>query len=231
MPTPLARRLNAAMDEYPGGRPRQADLARAAGVKPPSVTDWLSGRTKKLGKALVPVARFLSVNPEWLNEGKLPMRPAQIPDGALRVGELPRDYDAAFEITVIDAPGSCGGGREHMEDLPGAITKEASWFQRHNVKADDLFAIRADGDANAEFIVHGDFVIFDSTKRTPETGMIFMVRHPDGLRVRRLRRDIDGGWWLECLNQDKRRFPDEHVPADRIDLLQIEGRFVYRQGG
>lgn len=231
MPTPLARRLNAAMDDHPEGRPRPVDLARAAGVKPPSVTDWLSGRTKKLGKALVPVARFLGVTPEWLNEGKLPMRPAQPPEGAVRVAEVGPGYDAVFEIMVIDAPGSCGGGREHMDDLPAAITKETSWFKRHNVQADDLFAIRADGDANADFIVHGDMVIFDSTKRTPETGHIYLVRHPDGLRVRRLRRDIDGSWWLQCLNLDKSRFPDEHIPADRIDLLRIEGRFVYRQGG
>lgn len=69
MTTPLASRLSkamAAMDPVP----TQADLARAAGVRPPSVSDWFSGKTKTLGKALLPVARFLNVNPEWLSAGK-----------------------------------------------------------------------------------------------------------------------------------------------------------------
>lgn len=49
----------------------QAALARACGVKQPSVNDWLSGKTKTIrGGTLLAVARFLKVSPDWLATGK-----------------------------------------------------------------------------------------------------------------------------------------------------------------
>jgi transcriptional regulator with XRE-family HTH domain len=49
----------------------QAALARHCGVKPPSVADWLSGKSKSLeGENLLRAAEFFNVNPEWLANGK-----------------------------------------------------------------------------------------------------------------------------------------------------------------
>jgi transcriptional regulator with XRE-family HTH domain len=53
----------------------QSDLARACGVKQPSVHAWLSGRTKTLKAAtLLKAAKYLGVTPRWLAEGFGPMR-------------------------------------------------------------------------------------------------------------------------------------------------------------
>ncbi|EMJ4069568.1 TPA: helix-turn-helix transcriptional regulator [Pseudomonas aeruginosa] len=53
----------------------QAALARACRVKPPSVNDWLSGKTKTIeGENLLNAAAFLRVSPLWLATGKGPMR-------------------------------------------------------------------------------------------------------------------------------------------------------------
>ncbi len=50
-----------------------SELARAAGVKPPSVSDWLSGKTKTLkSNTALRAAAFLGVEPLWLSEGKGP---------------------------------------------------------------------------------------------------------------------------------------------------------------
>lgn len=66
----LADRLKQAMDE---AAVKQVDVARAAGIKPPSVADWLTGRTKNIrGANLVSVARYLNVSEAWLADGKLP---------------------------------------------------------------------------------------------------------------------------------------------------------------
>lgn len=55
----------------------QAALARACGIKQPSVSDWLSGRTKRLeGANLLAAARLLNVAPDWLSTGRGSMRPA-----------------------------------------------------------------------------------------------------------------------------------------------------------
>ncbi|WP_025517557.1 helix-turn-helix domain-containing protein [Bordetella trematum] len=66
----LAERLREALDE---AGVKQVELARAAGIKPPSVADWLNGKTKNIkGANLVSVAQFLNVSEAWLADGVLP---------------------------------------------------------------------------------------------------------------------------------------------------------------
>jgi transcriptional regulator with XRE-family HTH domain len=73
MATTLKERLALAMKGPPVVT--QAALARVCEVSPPSVSDWLSGKTKTLaGMNLVKAARLLNVNPEWLGTGRGPMR-------------------------------------------------------------------------------------------------------------------------------------------------------------
>lgn len=64
----------------PQGRGFQADLARACGLKKPSVNGWFNGPTQKIDlENAIPVAAFLKnlglpgVNPKWLSNGDGPM--------------------------------------------------------------------------------------------------------------------------------------------------------------
>lgn len=85
----------------------QTELARACGVKTPSVNDWLSGKTRSM-KA-VPAQRaaaFLGVNMLWLTEGRGPKTPDEsvAHDNDLSSAPLPPDCipeteRAAREIT------------------------------------------------------------------------------------------------------------------------------------
>lgn len=48
----------------------QTDLAKACGVRPPSVNDWLSGKSRSMKAATAHrAAAFLEVNFLWLTEG------------------------------------------------------------------------------------------------------------------------------------------------------------------
>ena len=52
---------------------KQVELARTCGVRPPSVADWLTGRTKNIrGAHLVAAAKLLNVNEAWLADGAGP---------------------------------------------------------------------------------------------------------------------------------------------------------------
>ncbi|RYF76511.1 MAG: XRE family transcriptional regulator [Comamonadaceae bacterium] len=54
----------------------QRELARACGVHPVSVNDWVKGRTFSIeGSHLLAAAAFLNVRPRWLADGVGPMRP------------------------------------------------------------------------------------------------------------------------------------------------------------
>lgn len=69
----LADRIRTALAGPP--RRSQAALARHCGVKPPSVSAWLSGDTKTIeGSNLLKAAEFLGVRPKWLSDGVGPMR-------------------------------------------------------------------------------------------------------------------------------------------------------------
>jgi hypothetical protein len=136
------------------------------------------------------------------------------------------------EIPFSDARGSCGGGAINWDaEQRAPLIKEAGWFDRYKVKPENAMAVWADGDSMAEFIVDGDIVIFDTSKTRPRSGLIYLIDHPDGLKIKRLRRSINGGWVLESANPDKNRYPDEVIAPDHEDLLRIHGEFIYRQGG
>lgn len=69
----LAERLALAMKGPP--EIKSADLVRACKVKAPSVSDWLTGKTKKMeGANLLAAAALLNVDPWWLATGEGQMR-------------------------------------------------------------------------------------------------------------------------------------------------------------
>jgi phage repressor protein C with HTH and peptisase S24 domain len=206
----------------------QADLARAAGSSDASVNYWLSDTNGISAKKARLLASYLGVDSMWLETGK---GTPEIKDDAV-TDALQTEWGEVGYVEYWDIRGSCGGGVMTFDQIPkGRLIKEGSFFKKYSLKPDNAFAIYADGDSMAEFIIDGDMCIFDRSKTDPVSGKIFAIQHPDGLRIKVLRRSIDGTWALESKNQDKRRYPDEVIPPSHADLLKIVGQFVYRQGG
>ena len=137
-----------------------------------------------------------------------------------------------YEIAYWVVRGSCGGGAAYIEETTrGRLAKDSGFFLKYGIQAENAVAVYADGNSMADFIVDGDIVIFDKRKTEPRSGKIFLIEHPDGMRIRQLRRNIDASWILENRNPDKRQYPDETLAASQSELLKIIGEFVYREGG
>ena len=148
----LAERVRAALDEKGAS---QADLARAAGVKSPSVSSWLSGETKQLkGPSLVKAAAFLGVSEAWLSEGKGPRRLAE---------RAKQEDEAEAELEPAGRP-------RFMRRIPVVGTAKLGddgYFER--IEGDgwitgytddqDAFALRVKGDSMHPAIRHGHFVV------------------------------------------------------------------------
>lgn len=207
----------------------KTDFWRLLKVSSATATNWENGVVKSIkGENLVNVCRVLGVTEEWLLHG---IGSIDTPPADYKVVPATDEADTGA-IQYWDVRGSCGGGFMNFDQLPkGHLIKEASFFRKYNLKPENAFAIYADGDSMAEFIIDGDIVIFDRSRTQPISGQIFAIDHPDGLRIKVLRRSIDGSWTLESKNPDKRRYPDEVIPAGHAELLKIHGQFVYRQGG
>lgn len=217
----------------------QSALARYCGITPQAVQKWISGSSEPRGKNLIACAEFLNVTPAILKFGEkgsittgtdiANRKPVPVADYHLVSAE--DTNEPVGKIEYWDVRGSCGGGYLNFEQMPkGHLIREASFFARYGVKPENTFAIYADGDSMADFIVDGDLCIFDRGMTTPISGEIYAIEHPDGLRIKELRRSIDGSWTIFSRNQDKRKYPDEIIQPGQLEYLKIIGHFFYRQG-
>lgn len=209
-------------------------LAKLVGVSWQTIQQWENGKMAPKRARLDAVAQSLGTTPESLLFGDAQSTAGEGPN-ARHTGRtlIPHDQtdEPVGEIALWDARGSCGGGSINHEVSPGLLVKEASFFRRFNLKPANAVAIYADGDSMADFIIDGDIVIFDRSRREPRSDRIFLLEHPDGLRIKQLHRETLGGWTLQSRNQDKAKYPDERISEADADSLKILGEFVYRQGG
>ncbi|WP_159051685.1 helix-turn-helix domain-containing protein [Thauera aromatica] len=130
----LADRIQEALDDTGA---IAADLARACGVKPPSVSAWLSGDTKSLkSSTAIRAAEFLKVNQLWLTEGRGPKRPE---GGA---AALPEPESA--EPTVADLLERL---RAEISTQPEAVKRAIAELVTEYVTTPDASAGKAVADA------------------------------------------------------------------------------------
>ena len=50
---------------------------------------------------------------------------------------------------------------------------------------------------------------------------MYLIQHPDGLRIKQTTQGNRRTWVLESRNPDKRRYPDERIPIGQSELLII----------
>lgn len=224
----------------------QAQIAAQCGIDRAAVSQWEAqsekNRTIPTPQNFAILASMTGAPVKWLIDGD----PELCPDwaGGPHITKAPPDritiakFGVAearegygFEVKALDAPGSCGGGRyADQAHTREPLIKEPGFFRHFKLRPEEALAVWADGDSMSDFIVDGDIVIFNKSKTTPRSGQIFLIDHPDGLRIKRLRRGIDGAWVLESNNGDKHKYPDERVAPEHAEYLKIVGEFVCRQG-
>ena len=139
--------------------------------------------------------------------------------------------DDSFVIPYYRVKGSCGTGADNVSPEPkGELRKEPAWFEKYSVAPEDTLCVYASGDSMEPYIMEGDMVILDTSDTEPRSGNAYLIAHPDGERIKRLRREIDGTWVLESDNVNKKTYPDERVSPEHVDLMRVIGKVIYRQG-
>lgn len=217
----------------------QSELARAVGVTPQAVQKWEGGQSKPRTSKVTEIATALSVSPSKLVALLMgaDMDEPSIFDESVRQGtmqvHIADDGDAqVMKIPYYEAKASCGNGVIVFDGGPkGHLLKEETFFRKYDIEPQDIIAVYADGNSNADFIVEGDIALFNRKKNEPRSGKLFLIDHPDGLRIKQMRRLVDGSWMLESRNPDKREYPDEVIQPSQAESLRILGEFFYRQGG
>lgn len=231
----LSERIKLAMSQ---AGMSQVDLARACGVKPPSVHGWLSGKSKFLrGENLLQAARALNVNEDWLATGTGPMQstdqPKDSPQG-LRPGTFMRVEAADSDdpkLTIIPKvrlrlTAGLSGFEVDPEPYDGSSTTvPTAWIERHGYMREKLIAITVRGESMEPTFYEGDLVIINTADRTPVSGGVYAVNYEGEPAIKRLARDA-GRWWLVSDNVDQRRYYRQSFAGD---TSQIIGRVVKRE--
>jgi SOS-response transcriptional repressor LexA len=203
----LAERLRAALDEIGAS---QADLARACGVKSPSVSAWLSGETKALkADSLVKAAAFLGVHEAWLNEGKGP-RHLSKPESRTNVELGP---DIKGEVPLISWV-QAGPWSESCNVLDLADVER--WLLCPVPHSKCTAALRVRGDSMTAPLgaprsyPEGCFIFVDFEKKSPVNGqrIIAKINGDDGVTFKVFKEE-DGRKWLQPLNPMHEPIRDE----------------------
>lgn len=229
----LSQRLLLAMKGPP--EITQAELARACGIKPPSVSGWISGATKSLtGKNLIAAAKKLNVNPDWLQSNRGPMRPYGIDALSepidIKTDEDPPDDDDVL-VEVVDIELAAGDGTDGVEFVE---TKSSHTYKRGFLRKLGIYdpskikRCKVRGDSMQPVLYHGDKVSINTGDNTIVDDGIYAIVVADQLRVKRLRRMRDGG--LIIISDNKEQWPEEIIPPNELETVRVIGRVFDKSG-
>lgn len=211
----------------------QTDLAKAIGVRAPSVNDWISGKTKTIkGENLLRAASYLRVRPEWLSMGRGPMRqedlgpPITTPLRPVKVIDSDDELDdGAFAVPRYTLKASAGNGAPVLEiDQKGQSNYcRYNWANRNGYRKDDLFSIVTIGDSMEPTIPNGASLIVHKSQDIVN-GKVHVICRGDECFVKRLFKQMDGSVLIKSDNQAN--YKDSIATPDDVDPLYVVGHVV-----
>ncbi|WP_136474524.1 S24 family peptidase [Pseudomonas sp. DG56-2] len=205
----------------------KSEIAKLCDVAPSAVTQWINGESKTLkAESVFALAKATGYRAEWLTFGTGPER-----EDAQTTGE-PDEEDYAV-IPQYTAKGSSGNGylNDHVE-ITGGLAFKRDWLKRMSLNAENLRVIYNQGDSNWPTLSDGEVLLVDVSRRDPGNGNMYALYDPDSeIIIKRLIRDLTGGWLIRSDNQDKMRYPDMPISDQGMQDVEIIGRVVWRGGG
>ncbi len=222
------------------------ELAKIAGVKPPSISDWLNGKTKSVQiEPATKLGKHFGLNPMWISKGSGLMRyQAPLPNSNSQqqqsqsyvVARHPDDAlpDDMIEVMECKVSFSAGNGHTPSYDLieeREPATYRMSWFQRERINPEHVRRFKVTGDSMEPFLYSGDTVLVNLAENDATRimdGKVYAIRYGDELRIKRLFRRLNGTLTLRSENP---AYKDEDVePEVAEEHISIIGRVRDRGG-
>ncbi len=238
----LAERLRYAMEVLPPRKIKGVDLARAVGVRPPSVSDWLSGKSKTMeGENLLKASSFLEVDASWLATGKGSPKPINSLDDSspkkdeVYISQLKFNpsYDNKNTVRIPvhkDVKASCGNGvTNFLEEISDYLDIDPNILKLLGIKANpkNLRVIYS-----AEYsmwpTIAPDSPLFVDVSSVDTSsiinGDVYVFIHSGLLRMKRIFISIDNETVrLQSDNPDKNKYPDEVITKEQLNELSFVG--------
>lgn len=206
----------------------QSELARRVGLKPPSVHDWESGKTKRIGgDNLMNVARALGTTPDWILTGRDSAQTLTVrePLGRYDVPHFQRRSEPEHaEVPVWDARAAAGGGAVNGEQAgpKGSILFRSRSLSKQGISTKHSHVWYVHGDSMVPRLRDGDAVLFDASDKTVRAGKVYVLRKGEETFVKRLYRE-GSRYRVVSDNKADPQWQDWFVEADDPDF-EIIGR-------
>lgn len=157
----LAERLRYAMEVLPPKKIKGVDLARAVGVKPPSVSDWLSGKSKTMeGENLLKASKFLGVNANWLASGNGSPKEDQ---QNIKSDEISNILFRDLHLNKIPVLDYVQAGLWHEVSYDGIIPHSYTYTDYLGTNADSVFCVIVQGESMLPEFQAGDLLVVDAS--------------------------------------------------------------------
>ncbi|WP_334069810.1 XRE family transcriptional regulator [Acinetobacter colistiniresistens] len=221
----LSERLKYAMEVLPLKKIKGVELARAVGVKPPSVSDWLSGKSKTMeGENLIKASKFLGVNAAWLASGiGNPLITDGNNDNSGLNNAQPVDAKMAPVLSWVQA-----GEFTNVQAVDFSQVEE--WLPLPD-DCEDCFYLKVQGLSNYPVFHEGDYILVDPTVQycDMQSGDVIVVRKNEDATFKKLVIETDNTRYLQALNPE---FKPNIIPLDEECIFVGEVvdsiRYVYK---
>lgn len=167
----LSERLKYAMEVLPPKKIKGVELARAVGVKPPSVSDWLTGKSQNMdGPNLIKAAKFLKVNSAWLGTGAGKPTDEEKDSSFINVSFV----DLPFrKIPVLDY---VQAGLFHDVAYDGINPRGETYTTYIGAKPEEVFSLIIEGLSMAPDFMPGDKIVVDASL-SPQPGSFVIAQN------------------------------------------------------
>lgn len=209
---------------------KKKDVARAAGVRPSSLQEWIHSGTQKLdAMAADRMCDHLGIRREWLlyNRGAM-MQGTSAQDAA---GSPSSEYQTDLvRIPLLTATASMGKGIDAMlehDEQVGTFQATSRWIRArlsHASSVDNIRIITGLGDSMSGTFNNGDALFVDIGITALDVDAVYVIDHNDELFVKRIQRDINDGSLL--MISDNPRYQSIKIPASRLGQLRVIGRVI-----
>lgn len=167
----LSERLKYAMEVLPPKKIKGVELARAVGIKPPSVSDWLSGKSKNMdGPNLIKASKFLKVNSTWLATGI----------GKPTDNEKENDFKnvefTPLELKKIPVLDFVQAGMFKAVEYDGVLPLSYTYTDYVGMNPNEIFSVVVSGNSMNPDFVEGDKLIIDAAL-TPKPGSFVIAQN------------------------------------------------------
>lgn len=203
----LSERLKYAMEVLPPKKIKGVDLARAVGVKPPSVSDWLSGKSKTMeGENLIKASKFLGVSASWLASGTGHPTTGKSDNAVLGLNNTaPVSARMAPVLSWVQA-----GVFTNVQAVD--LSQVEEWLPLPD-ECTNCFYLKVQGVSNQPEFLEGDYILVDPDVyySDMQSGDMIVVRRFEDATFKKLVIETDGSRYLQALNP---KFEPNIIPLD-----------------